>query len=134
MTNSPLAVIRSACIRANPEIIYCGLFEGRKGWQYNYMQRSASYSSDPYQTKDLARIAAHEKGRATYRSIHLSDVLLAMKGKRIYVNDEGGIGHYEEGFLDHIVHWKVPWNLRDDVLEHQTPETLAFLASLLGKE
>lgn len=63
---------------------------------------------------------------ADEEKVRLADVLLAM-GKK-YEHSSANIG----GFLRDLLN--VGWNLSDDNLTKQSPETLEFLANLLKHE
>lgn len=102
-----LSVIREACIKANPEI------EKRRDWE----------KVDP-------QFIGTEKG-IEYLSeapIRLADVLLAIEmpcGAWITSTD---FHCFHAADTDEEL---VTWNLRQDSLESQSPETLEFLAGLL---
>lgn len=109
MTNFPIAVIREACIRANPEINMCQRCE-------NGVPIHSDFCKD-----GLAHLIVHRK-------VRLADVLLAYKeSKRGEVLGQGK----RETMILRIVY---KWDLKKDSLESQSPETLSFLSSLLGKE
>lgn len=71
----------------------------------------------------------------TGRTIHLADVLLAIEwerpltlGRSIGVNGNEGLF-----MLNEITGTKTIWNLREDDLEKQAPETQEFIGKLLGE-
>lgn len=101
--------IKASCVRANPP----------QGWR-DYDLREAS---------DF--IAS--------RTIRLADVLLAMRktDQSWYVRYDGVFFKWEkftEGGSGHhgIESTYVEWNLREDDLEKQSPETIEFLANVLA--
>lgn len=57
------------------------------------------------------------------RPIRLSDIVYALRERIEYKDEE--LLKLAGGDVCH-------WNLLDDTLDHQSPETLAFLAQLLG--
>ncbi len=131
---TPLETVRKAVIAAVPEIVYGGVFEGMKGWQYSYsFGRNGSYVSDPYPSKRDALIAAGASGHCSTRPIRLTDVLVAIQnkasmGKLYRVTEKGYILNVGVGDEDSQ---PILWNLTKDDLSQQSPETIEFLANLL---
>lgn len=163
MTNSPIAMIRSACIRANPNIplrilvtdsrkpkivvlsraaIAAGLLpkkhredgllvgesKDKKCWRIRWYKKDGTLAQAETYSKNFIQII-DEENEAT---ISLTDVLLAIQPKNfLFAVDVTGT-FWELGDRKHLLSYA--WNLREDSLESQSPECLAFLASLLGKE
>lgn len=102
MTN--LEIIRAACIKANPKIIV-NQHAQLIGWDHK-----VTYFEEK-------------------RPIRLADVLLAIGGES---DTEQSQWRYL-GNLSKVCGfgWNVAWNLRNDDLSQQSPETLRFLANLL---
>ncbi len=107
-----LQIVRKACIEANPEIVV------NENAQLIHQDHTVEYF---VQT----------------RPIRLADVLLAIELKD--KKDEYGneltleITHFGM-FVGSVYNWEdepVFWQLKNDTLESQSPETLSFLASLL---
>lgn len=141
MPQENLTTIREACIKANPEIMElkfgCEVMYGDDVQEPRRVTIGNPYAVEnnkvfnPWNrddTSDLFEILG--------RPIRLADVLLAIKNMLIVVDAEGHFYRCEMKLSD-----KVPkigkylgeWNLRDDNLEHQTPETIAFIANLLSQ-
>lgn len=159
MTNhTPIEVIRQACIRANPEIplrilvtdsrkpkigvlskaaievglrpkkyredgLVVGESKDKKCWRVRWYKKDGVLAQSETYSKDFIQIINPE----SEATISLADVLVAIgNGKGLKVSMDGT-------FCNHDGSIGVQWNLRQDSLESQSPEVLAFLASLLGE-
>lgn len=132
-----LETIRQACIEANPEIVElkfgCEVFVER--WGHSAMmcafeglpELSGETSMTLHHKGKLHYVGSSSKGKIIGRTIRLADVLLALQrgstNKRFIFITLGGI----DGLMDLIL----LWNLKDDNLDHQSPETIDFIHKLL---
>lgn len=152
--------IRKACIEANPEIVElkfgCEIEQPLKSAGYR-VGRIASFSGsdDGTDTTSYYHVMFGMSVDKVYvnefkiigRPIRLSDVLLAVKQEDLNLENKfkkDYKGHppikykifYQ--FMQSITKYEIDggefWNLKDDNLEHQTPETIAFIFNLLKNE
>jgi|APSaa5957512535_1039671.scaffolds.fasta_scaffold33621_5 hypothetical protein len=155
MKKQHIQKIREACIKANPELSYNHYFEGGKAlckwcsipsvWVYRkipkiIMQDKTTGGS----IQEVEETRYDEVGKPcpkSYRPIHLADVLLAIKEKLEFHNEDiqiltdGYIGYRlddskesQERILKGINNCH--WNLKE-TLENQSEETLSFISNLL---
>lgn len=129
-----LKIIKDACIKANPNILKLefGCFVQDKATEEILpvaMPHSWARGVAVVMTKNELIHWEGDDYRILGRPIRLADVLFTLSQ----------IGNVTRGanYLVNIVQsgddvWiDVRWNLRDDILDHQSPETIQFLAELL---
>lgn len=111
MTNTPdlLEKIRAKCIEVNPGI---------------------ATHREPCQCKDHGLCPFKDHSRIG-RPIRLADVLLAIDFVR--PTKQSWFVRYDGMFFENRWNeWGPTWNLRQDSLEDQSPEVIAFISSILG--
>ncbi len=109
-TQEQLKAIRQKCVEANREIV-------------------APHWSKPHEGVPLFQSFDADDGKL-YRPIHLADVLLAANHIKLWlwVTEQGRFNLHPQGGE---IATGPAWNLRADSLDQQSPETIAFLHSLL---
>lgn len=151
--NDQITKIRQKCIEANPEIAGTHLFEpGSFRCKYCKVERHVHDRKVHSEIVDeKTGGSSREVSETVYdmtggpcpehqsRPIRLADVLLAIEtvsvGGTLLIDTSGqwyGMNTQlklaEEGYL----HRKLNWDLRNDDLEAQSPETVEFLAKVLN--
>lgn len=129
--------IREACIAANPEIVElkfgCEIEKDNgeairkyKVWYYKQGEKMECISVD--QNLGYSFVSPYEKNFTILgRPIRLADVLLAIRKDKW----PGAEGH--QVLLGRMTEADVceKWNLRNDTLTEQSPETIEFISNLL---
>lgn len=134
---SNLQKIKDACIKANPEIMElkfgCDIHNHHTGNKLIYISQTRAGSHKvlmPFGDTFTFPKKVTENGDWIIlgRPIRLADVLLALKeGPSISFSAD-----YSEFFEGDInIRSGIFWNLKDDNLEHQSEETINFIADLL---
>lgn len=155
MTN--LQIIKEAVWKANPSILELKFGCRVKTNIYPSYPISFTVVKEEYKTEVLVCVAHNEDHELRFihkdyvkivgRPIHLADVLLAIKYKERKTNEElkekieslGGRKDVEYPLFynvmmvitKHDMDGGEFWKLSDDNLDHQSPETIDFIANLL---
>jgi len=110
-----LSAIRAKIVEANPEI------DSQKGEHTFYLRRFCDgCNCQKFEAKALEKCPY-----LRCREIRLADVLLASPDVEIRLSKPIVL------FVDYDKHTDAQWNLRQDSLDSQSPETIDFLFSLL---
>ncbi len=139
-----MKVVRDAAIAANPEIMKL-----REGCRVEYEWETDEVSELTFgaDINGDAILFDEEEGNAIFdanvddikkilgRPIRLADVLLAIQERKLeyafMVDQEGGFVTALAGQNPKLFSVLKGWNLLADDLKSQSPETIAFLASIL---
>ena len=124
--------IREACIKANPEIVELkfGCTVKFKGGKPHIIYSTAPTSNFIYCVGRFRQLRSNIK-EILGRPVRLSDVLLAIGGESTSQKEQ-------ESYSVNLSKlcgfgWNVCWDLRNDNLDNQSPETISFIHSLLNK-
>lgn len=138
----PLQIIKEACIKANPDIKKQGVLDVYIG-SFRNPRDAEKWCREFHDIKSIEITPVREESEHGYtsvwckieilgRPIRLADVLLAIHSKKeSWSVWQGALTPDTSIAIDDLVN--IHWELTDDNLDHQSPETIEFLASLLTK-